>query len=222
MINTFAGTGYTAATLDGMPAVSTNLQNPSAIWADPMGNMYYSDGPVFTIRSIAVGTTIVTTIAGAGSSGPINSGVTATAATFGVINGLFGDTANGLYIVDSTNCNILRMNLQTGFVYLFAGSGASTTSSGDGGAATSALMYNPAAVWADTNSAVYLSDGGNKIRKVGKFGKISTIAGTGIGGVAGDGGAATAATVNSPSQLFGDSVGLNLYCVMGGASNKVR
>ena len=88
--------------------------------------------------------------------------------------------------------------------------------SGDGGAATSASLWGPAAIIFDASGNFYIADADNDlIRKVNSSGSISTYAGncpsSGCAGAfAGDKGPATSARLNHPSGLAFDSGG-NLY-----------
>jgi len=88
--------------------------------------------------------------------------------------------------------------------------------SGDGGAATSASLWGPAAIIFDSSGNFYIADADNDlIRKVNTSGTISTYAGSCpssgcAGAFAGDNGAATSARLNHPSGLAFDSSG-NLY-----------
>ncbi|MEY3416327.1 MAG: hypothetical protein RL060_438 [Bacteroidota bacterium] len=90
------------------------------------------------------------------------------------------------------------------------GAGSTTGgSSGDGGAATSALLLNPSGLAIAANGDTYICDSGNhKIRKItNATGIASTIAGTGTGSYTGDGGLATAATLNNPTNICINSAG---------------
>jgi uncharacterized protein (TIGR03437 family) len=83
--------------------------------------------------------------------------------------------------------------------------------SGDGSAATNALLSVPMGIVVDGAGSVYVADlGASVVRKVAPSGIISTVAGTGGAGFSGDGGPATAAQLNGPFGLALDSAG-NLY-----------
>ena len=83
--------------------------------------------------------------------------------------------------------------------------------SGDGGAATSAELYNPIGVGFDASGNLYIADYlNNRIRKVTPSGTISTVAGNGTRGYSGDGGTATAAELNYPGGVAFDASG-DLY-----------
>ena len=93
--------------------------------------------------------------------------------------------------------------------------------SGDGGAATAALLGTPSCVVVDAAGNVFAADSANHVvRKVSAAGTISTVAGTGAAGYAGDNGLATAAQLNSPNGCALDGAG-NLYIADTG-NNVVR
>lgn len=94
----------------------------------------------------------------------------------------------------------------------FAGTGQKGYS-GDGGAATQALINNPYGVAIGPDGALYICDMDNQvIRKVPGDGKISTVAGNGKKGYSGDGGKATEASLNEPYEIRFDRKG-NLFFV---------
>jgi len=119
-----------------------------------------------------------------------------------------------VYFADSYNNRIRKVELSTGFITTFAGSGATGHNmgsfSGDGGAAASATLNNPFDVVLDSSGCLYIVDNGNnRIRKVEIFnGLIYTIAGTGASSYSGDGGVATSAALYSPSGIAVVSSGL--------------
>lgn len=83
--------------------------------------------------------------------------------------------------------------------------------SGDGGAATEALLTFPFGVAIDDQGNLYLADTENhRIRKVDADGIITTFAGTGEEGFGGDGGPATEAKLDWPSGVAVDAQG-NVY-----------
>ncbi len=80
--------------------------------------------------------------------------------------------------------------------------------SGDGGAATGALLNNPVGLVFDRHGNIYFADqGNNRIRKISSSGIISTFAGNGTAGYSGDGGPATNAEFNSIWSIAIDTIG---------------
>ena len=131
-----------------------------------------------------------------------------------------------VYIADSSNHRVRKIDALTGIITTIAGSGAAGYA-GYGGPATSALIQFPFGVNLDKNEDVYFSDGSgyfNVIRKVTvSTGIISTVAGGGStsGGVfSGDKGPATAATLYNPHDVVIDSY-FNLY-ITDRNNNRVR
>jgi uncharacterized protein (TIGR03437 family) len=126
------------------------------------------------------------------------------------------DSNHDLYIADSGNSRIRKVS--GGKVSTVAGSGTAPANlgySGDGGAATSALLNHPYGVRVDSAGNIYISDIDNQVvRRVdGKSGNITTIAG--VNGNYGyfdweDGGPAANSYLDKPVGLAFDAAG-NLY-----------
>ena len=115
-------------------------------------------------------------------------------------SGMFLQSNGTLVIADSSNHRI-RSVTPDGMVHTIAGSGESGYS-GDGGAATAAVLSAPHGITQDTLGNIYISDTYNHvIRKVSPAGIISTFAGLGTSGFSGDGGAAVAAQLKEPLGL---------------------
>ena len=126
--------------------------------------------------------------------------------------GVAQDGAGNTYIADTGNNRILQINA-AGQVKTFAGTGTAGFT-GDGAAATLAMLKAPRAVTVTRTGAVYLADTGNNvIRRVDPLtGFISTVAGNGTVCTTaidptGDGCLATQATLAQPSGLAADADG---------------
>ncbi len=93
--------------------------------------------------------------------------------------------------------------------------------SGDGGAATSAGLFNPRGIVSDPAGNVYFCDfSNNRVRKIATNGTITTVAGTGVAGYNGDNIAGTKAQLNQPYRVALDPAG-NLYIADPG-NNRIR
>ena len=126
--------------------------------------------------------------------------------------GITLDGASNLYIADTYNNRIRKVNAATRVISTVAGNG-NLGASGDGGSALNARLNNPSSVQLDSAGNIYIADtGNNAIRFVnGSTGVISTVAGVpGSQGYAGDSGPAVLATLQSPNGIALDVAG-NLY-----------
>ena len=130
------------------------------------------------------------------------------------------DTAGNLYIADSENCEIRKVEKQ-GFIGVFAGTGLCGFS-GDGGKASSAMLsgYFGGMVFDSAGSLLFADSGNARIRKITANGMISTIVGNGTVGYSGDGGPADQAELRLPAGIALDAAG-DLY-IADNSSNVVR
>jgi sugar lactone lactonase YvrE len=225
-IYTVAGISYSGYAGDGGLAVAAELQFPSGVALDPSGNIYIADNGNSLLRKVTTDG-IILTIAGIPSSNnflPNNSGYSgdagpATAAELNGPNAVAVDSHGNIYVADVGNDRVRKIN-SLGIISTFAGNGT-FGSSGDGGSAIAAELYNPTGVAADLLGNVYIADCSNcRIRRVSPSGIISTIAGNGTKGFSGDSGAATAAEMNDPFGIAVDISG-NIY-FSDGDNNRIR
>ncbi len=116
--------------------------------------------------------------------------------------GLDTDQFGNLYIADTPNNQVRKVDAVTGFITSVAGTGAAGYS-GDGGLATEADLSGPIDVEVDVDGNLFISDRGNhRVRRVdASTGIIATIAGNGNGGFSGDNGPATSARLNNPGGI---------------------
>ena len=155
------------------------------------------------------------TIAGTGQAGYSGDGGPATEAQikgpFGVLKGPDG----GLYICDTYNHVIRRMD-PNGNITTVAGTGQKGYS-GDGGPATQARLNEPYEVRFDAaGNMVFVEMQNHLVRQVdAQTGRIRTIAGTGKRGFGGDGGPATKATMNRPHSIQYGPAGHLYICDIG-------
>ena len=158
-------------------------------------------------------------VAGDGSLGYSGDGDPATTAGLFHPSGVTIDSEGNLYIADSWNNRVRKVDA-SGDIATLAGNGG-LRYSGDGRPATTADLNLPNDVTADGMGNVYVADyANNRIRKVDSAGTISTVAGNGAQGYAGDGGPSTSARLYYPSSVALSSAG-SLY-IADSANNRVR
>jgi trimeric autotransporter adhesin len=190
-ISTIAG-GETSA------ALQTNMR-PGRLVVDASGNIYFSDIFNQRVRKVSPSGRI-STVAGTGNAGVVNEEGQAFRTQVNFPMGLFLDGSGNLYIADSENHRVRKIDAR-GLITTVAGNGTAGFS-GDGGPAKSASLTNPMAVTVSATGDLYIADTGNhSIRRVSPSGTITTYAGTGSPGFAGDGGSALEAQFWAPQDL---------------------
>ena len=149
---------------------------------------------------------LVAGLNGSGYSGDNNPAIDA---QLNQAEGLAYDSAGNLYIGDSNNYVVRKVDT-SGIITTFAGSN-NFGYSGDNMPAIDADFKSVSGLAFDAAGDLYIADPhANVVRKVDIHGTITTVAGTGTAGYTGDGLAATAATLDMPWALAFDAAG-NLY-----------
>jgi sugar lactone lactonase YvrE len=125
--------------------------------------------------------------------------------------GVLVDPAGNIYLSDSENYRVRRVDAQALTISTIAGTG-NPGYSGDGGQAVNAAISTPGGMAIDGAGNIYFADTGNQIiRCIGVDGVITTVAGTPqTQGYSGDGAAATSAKLSLPEGVALDASG-NLY-----------
>ena len=199
-----SGSGYSG---DGGTATNASLHSPANVALDTSGNLFIADSQNNRIRKVAANG-IITTVAGNGSATFAGDGGSATNASLNYPNGVVFDAFGNLYIADTDNNRIRKMDTN-GIITTAAGNGAGF--SGDGGLATNAILYWPHGVTFDISGNLYIADyNNNRIRKMDTNGIITTVAGKSGSGYSGDGGTATNSTLYYPEGVSCDTFG-SLY-----------
>ena len=218
IVSTAAGNGIENYSGDGGPATAAQINTPSNMVLDAVGNLYIADSANNRVRRVSPGGVIVT-VAGNGVAGYSGDGGPATSAMLNSPEGLAADADGNVYIADTKN-NRIRKLLPSGTIIGIAGNG-NAAFFGDGGPANSASIHAPEALYSAGGGHIYIADTGNqRIRELLPDGTITTVAGNGVQGVAGDGGPATSAQLNQPAGVTLDSAG-NMYIADQG-NNRVR
>ena len=219
-ITTVAGAGRGSYGGDNGPAVQAQLARPRGVALDSNGNLFIADTANHRVRRVDASGTI-TTIAGTGEVGYSGDGGLAVEAQLNEPSGVAVDGSGNLYIADSYNNRIRRIDA-SGTITTIAGTGRDGYG-GDGGPAIQAWLDSPSGVAVDNAGNLYIADrGNNSIRRVDAGGTIATVAG--IGSVywdyGGDGGPAVEAPLADPNEVAVDSAG-NLY-IADRANSRIR
>ena len=191
---------------DGGPARDAQFLQVSALALSPSGDLFIADPRASRVRRVSAATGVITTVAGNGFPGFTGDSGIATAAQLDTPNGLTVDKNGNLFIADSGNNRIRRVDAVTGIITTVAGNGGFGFSS-DGGPATSAELALPiglnTGLATDPSGNLFITDTWtNRIRRVdAATGIITTIAGNGDLGFSDDGGPATSAELAFPTGL---------------------
>lgn len=217
IITTVAGDGTLGDGGDGGPATQAELLFPSGLSVGPAGELYIAGGDdrVRTVDRAG----IITTVAGTGEvTGSYTASGPATQVELDPAD-VVADARGNLFIADRAYSAVRKMD-PAGTITTVAGTGAGGYS-GDGGAATRAMLNGPVSVALDGAGNLYIADFANsRVRKVDAAGIITTVAGTGDQGFGGDNGPAIAARL-IPWGIAANPQG-DVYIADGDVSRRVR
>ncbi len=182
IINVVAGNGFSISSGNGGLAVNAGLVDPISVAVDASGNIYVGEF-IGDVRKITTDG-IINRIAGSGIHGSAGDNGPATSAQLSEPYGLAVDSAGNLYIADTYNNRIRKVN-PSGEITTIAGTGQPGFT-GDNGPAVKAQLYGPTRLALDAAGDLYFVDEDNfRVRKIDVDGIITTVAGggrlTGIG-----------------------------------------
>jgi len=202
IITLVAGTGDSGYGGDDGPALHATFNMPYALTVDANGDIYVAERGTPVVRKIDGTTGLVTTLAGTGEKGYGGDGGPANEAMLREPNDVFLDGKGGLLIADIQDQRVRRVDLRTGRISTFAGTGEKSRA-GDGKRAVEASLMGPRAVCMDGLGNTYICEReGNGVRKVDPHGILTTIAGAeAVRGYTGDGGPALMATWGAPKAM---------------------
>lgn len=164
---------------DGGPATQARLNFPTAVVVDQKGTIFIADTMNHRVRRVDAATGVITTLAGTGQARFSGDGGPADQAALNEPAALALDGQGRLFIADQTNNRVRVVDLETGLISTYAGTG-SATYDGDGVPAPSASLAGPSGVVV-LDGVLYIADTFNsRIRAVDfSTGLISTVAGDG-------------------------------------------
>ncbi len=192
---------------DGIPAVQSDLDYPTDVAVDKLGNIYVTESLGGRVRRID-SDGLISTVADARRRG--GSGSVDAALWFWLFQPerLAADDRGNVYFSHFGGNRICKVDSDGSFS-TFAGMGPVYSGhAGEGAPATEALLSSVGGIASDGHGQVYFSDMYNHcIRRVDTQGTIETIAGAGAPGLGGDGGPARKGLLDSPGGLAVDESG---------------
>ncbi|NBV77046.1 hypothetical protein EBR66_02715 [bacterium] len=212
-IYAYAGTGIAGASGDGGPALNARFQRPYGLALDSSQKLYITDLSNSVIRTVDPLTSTVNLYAGTYTSGFTGDGGLAVAARLSYPRGIAVDTQSNVYVCDTGNSRIRRIDALTGIISTIAGNGVEAYS-GASGPGYLASLSTPTGVTTDAGGNLYIADTKNNCIRFLDIatGILTTIAGEPPNaGYNGENIFANAALLSSPTHVVFDSATSNLY-----------
>jgi streptogramin lyase len=202
-ITTVAATGGKSGyTGDGGPATQATLNEPYEVRFDKAGSLFVVERLNHCVRRVDGKTGVITTVAGTGKPGFSGDNGAATKAQLREPHSIQFGPDGALYIADVLNHRIRRVDLTTGVITTFAGTGEKKSPT-DGAKLDGAPLHGPRALDFGPDGDLYVAlREGNSIWRIDmKTRTLRRVAGTGKKGFAGNDGPALKATLNGPKGI---------------------
>ncbi|GDY20016.1 hypothetical protein LBMAG56_13610 [Verrucomicrobiota bacterium] len=202
------GTG----TVGGVPATQFHLREPFGVEFDRAGGLVIVEMALGQRVHRVDAAGILTTIAGTGTKGDAGDGGPATKAQVNGIHNLAIAPNGDIYLADTWNCRIRKIDAKTGVISTVVGTGEKGYS-GDGGPAVAAKVGGIyCATFDPKGERLYLADLHNLRVRVLELqtGLIKLVAGNGKKGVPADGSPAVDSPLSDPRAVAADRQG-NVY-----------
>lgn len=167
IISTIAGTGTAGYNGDGIAATAAQINGPCGIIFDNVGNIYVAEYGGARVRKINIGSGIISTIAGTGTTGYNGDGIPATTAQLAGCAYIKFDAAENMFIGEGSNQRVREIIKSTGIITTIAGTGTAGYN-GDGIAGTTAQLNFPFYILFDQAKCnMYIADYyNNRIRLI--------------------------------------------------------
>lgn len=197
-----AGNGTKGYSGDGGPATAAQLNEPYEVRFDAQGNVYFVEMRNNIVRRVDAATGRISTVAGTGKAGFSGDGGPATEAQLKSPHSITLDNSGHLYICDIGNHRIRVVDLKSGLIRTFAGTGEKEPTP-DGAKIEGTPLNGPRALDFDGQHSLYLAlrEGNQVYRMDLKSGTLHHLAGTGKKGFTGNGGPAKKATLSGPKGI---------------------
>lgn len=163
MITKIAGIGLYGFSGDGGPATQAKIGRISSLALDPFGNLYLADAYINRIRKIDKMTGLISTVVGTDYMKSPNDQYPSKKERQSELSGLIAialDKDDNLFIADSGNHQIRKVDKATGLISTVAGIGGQGFSP-DNVIATQINLSNPSSIAFDPAGNLHISDSGN-------------------------------------------------------------
>lgn len=207
-ITTFAGNGKKGYDGDGGLANQATLNEPYEMAWDKNKNLYFVERMNHTVRRIDARTGVISTVAGTGKAGFSGDGGPGVRGQLNQPHSLAFDARGDLLICDISNHRVRKVDLTSGVITTWSGTGEKKTAS-DGSPITGSPLNGPRAMGLARDGKIWLAlREGNAVLQMDPVSNlIKHVAGTGKSGFTGNGGPAREATLSGPKCVGLDSKG---------------
>lgn len=201
-IKVVAGNGTQGYSGDGGPATEAQLNEPYEVRFDADGHMFFVEMKNNLVRRVDAKTGMISTVAGNGRAGFSGDGGPATQAQLKQPHSITLDNRGRLFICDIGNHRIRVVDLKSGVIDTFAGTGQGKPTP-DGAPLAGTPLNGPRALDFDGRHSLYLAlREGNAVYRIDLETKtLHHLAGTGKKGYTGDGGPAKKADLSGPKGI---------------------
>jgi streptogramin lyase len=159
MIETLGGNGKGVTAGDGGPLTNATFNGPRAVAVHPDGSLFVVERNGHSVRRVHLAKGRIERFAGTGKRGYTGDGGKARDATFDGPKEIDIDREGNVFIVDTENEAIRRVDAKSGIITTIAGKGRTKTPGlGDGGKPTEATLGRPHGVVVGPDGAVYIGD----------------------------------------------------------------
>ena len=202
VVDTIVGNGRAGYAGDGGPAIAAAMNQPHEIRFDRDGNLFIADMRNHAIRRWDAKSKRLAAFAGNGQQGYSGDGGPAANAQFKQPHSLQFAPDGDLFVCDTGNHVVRRIDARTGFIETFAGIGKAGPTP-DGSPIKGTPLNGPRSLDFDRDGNLWLATReGNQVFKFNlKTGRIQHIAGTGKKGFTGNSGPAKDATLSGPKGI---------------------
>lgn len=217
ILTRFAG-GGTAEPGDGGPARSARLSRPTGLALDGRGGLLVADGN--RIRRVDLVSETISTLAGTGQPGFSGDGGAATSAQLNGPSGIALDAAGNVFVVDTQNSRIRKVERSTGRISTVAGGGTTHPIGVPPVPGTSARLTGLRYLSSDASGNLDIANGNVLLRFDAASGLVGQVGSLAAGqGSYGDGGPLSQASFSYVSGVARDALG-NLF--VGDGFNRIR
>ena len=202
IVTLIAGNGEGVYKGDGGPATQASLNRPHEIRFDKLGNIFVAERDNHVIRKINLHDNRISTLAGTGEAGFSGDGGPAEKAQLRQPHSIFFDVDGNLLVCDIGNHRIRRVDMKTGLIDTFGGTGERSATP-DGAPLRGTPLHGPRSIDVGPDGTIFLvlREGNSVISLDRKTQRFKRLAGTGETGYSGDGGPALQATFNGPKGI---------------------